>query len=184
MIDRKKLYFFGLLTLIGFPLLGITLIGFVESNPWEFTVSMQAPVLKQLLLGTLIGFVFAGVALFISSRSFLTQTLREIKSVVKISNLKWFDILFISACAGIGEELLFRGVIQHYIGVEITAIIFVAIHGYLNPKDWKISVYGVVMTFVMMATGYISDLYGIVTAIFIHFWIDVVPFIYLKQNRV
>lgn len=90
-------------------------------------------------------------------------------------------IIFVSLCAGIGEEIFFRGIIQPYLGIVVTAIIFVAIHGYLNPKNLKITVYGVYMVFAIMLLGYLTDKFGLITAITAHTVIDVVLLIKTKK---
>jgi membrane protease YdiL (CAAX protease family) len=88
--------------------------------------------------------------------------------------LNWSEIAFISLCAGVGEELLFRGVLQPLLGIVLTAVLFVAIHGYLNPRDWRISVYGVFMTGVICFLGWMTEVYGIWSAVMAHFVIDVI----------
>ena len=84
------------------------------------------------------------------------------------------EVIFISLCAGIGEELLFRGAIQPWLGVELTAFIFVAIHGYLDPRDWRISLYGLFMTLAIIGIGYMSEAWGLVSAMTAHTVIDIV----------
>jgi hypothetical protein len=53
-------------------------------------------------------------------------------------------------------------------------VLFVAIHGYLNPKNWKLSIYGAYMCLVIGGIGYLCDYLGITAAIAAHFAIDVV----------
>jgi hypothetical protein len=93
-------------------------------------------------------------------------------------------IVGVSLCAGIGEEIFFRGVVQPlpYCGVWVTAIFFVAIHGYLNPMDWRISIYGVYMTILIAGLGYLTDYMGLTTAMVAHTMIDVVLFSYLTKE--
>ncbi|MBK7566807.1 MAG: CPBP family intramembrane metalloprotease [Bacteroidetes bacterium] len=43
-------------------------------------------------------------------------------------------MLFLSFCAGVGEELLFRGAIQPWLGIWLTALLFI-FYTDLNPKD-------------------------------------------------
>ena len=82
-----------------------------------------------------------------------------------------------------GEELLFRGAIQYWLGIWLTAILFVAIHGYLNPKNWKLSIYGVFMTFAIVGIGYFFEYFGIITAMSAHFMIDVYLFSVITAPR-
>jgi membrane protease YdiL (CAAX protease family) len=101
-----------------------------------------------------------------------------------IQNLKLSTtaIVLLSFCAGFGEELLFRGALQPLLGIWITAIIFVAIHGYLNPRDWRLSVYGTVMTLIIVVLGYMTEVWGIFTACAAHMAIDIVLFKYLVDS--
>ena len=112
---------------------------------------------------------------------FMRPVLNKYKSMIASSDLDIQLIFFISFCAGVGEEILFRGVIQPIIGIWITAIIFVAIHGYLNPLNWRISIYGVYLTLSIGVIGYFSNLLGLCTAMSAHMMIDVVLFYKLKK---
>lgn len=89
-------------------------------------------------------------------------------------------IFFISFCAGVGEEILFRGVIQPLAGIWITSILFVAIHGYLNPMNWRISIYGVFLTVSIALVGFLSNYLGLTSAIVSHMIIDIILFYKLK----
>ena len=91
-------------------------------------------------------------------------------------------IIFISFCAGVGEEILFRGVLQPLIGIWITAVLFVAIHGYLNPVNWRISIYGIYLTLVIGIIGHLTDWLGLTTAIIAHMIIDVILFYKINQK--
>jgi membrane protease YdiL (CAAX protease family) len=92
------------------------------------------------------------------------------------------EIFLLSLCAGVGEELLFRGAIQPWLGIWPTAIIFIALHGYLNPKDRPLFIYGMVLLLVSAGFGYLLPFSGIYAAMAAHFWIDVVLMLYLKRN--
>lgn len=100
--------------------------------------------------------------------------------VMKNLDPQWYHVLFYSFCAGVGEEILFRGAIQSFIHLWPTAIIFVAIHGYLNIKDKPMFVYGVFLIFVSGAFGYLHKFLGIYAAISAHFIYDVIMFGYMK----
>ena len=91
-------------------------------------------------------------------------------------------IVIVSICAGVGEEILFRGILQSYFGIWITAVGFVAIHGYLNPLDWRISIYGAYMTAAIIAIGYLNQLYGLTSAMIAHTIIDIILFVKLTRE--
>jgi membrane protease YdiL (CAAX protease family) len=82
----------------------------------------------------------------------------------------------------VGEEILFRGAIQPFLGVAVTSVLFVAVHGYLNPKDWRLSVYGVFMTIGIAWLGYLAETQGLLSAIIGHTIIDVYLLIYLQRS--
>lgn len=165
-----------------FPLVGITVVGFVEDQPLQW---LQNQLSKQRLgihWQLFIGLFFGGLSGFLAWRIIRFPFMRSVRekygTLLQNLELNTFDIILVSFCAGVGEELLFRGIIQPYLGIWITAIIFVAIHGYLNPMDWRISVYGMFMTLIIAAIGYFAKDFGIITAITAHFTIDLVLLLY------
>jgi membrane protease YdiL (CAAX protease family) len=82
--------------------------------------------------------------------------------------------LMVSVSAGVGEELFFRGALQHWLGVPVTAVVFVALHGYLDPRDWRVLAYGLFMTGVMLLFGFYAEANGLVAPIVAHAVIDIV----------
>jgi membrane protease YdiL (CAAX protease family) len=64
----------------------------------------------------------------------------------------------------------------------LQSIIFIALHGYLNPKDRPMFIYGMVLLLVSAGFGYLLPFSGIYAAMAAHFWIDVVLMLYLKRN--
>jgi membrane protease YdiL (CAAX protease family) len=96
--------------------------------------------------------------------------------------LNFSEVLLISLCAGVGEEILFRGAIQPFLGVAVTSVLFVAVHGYLNPKDWRLSVYGAFMTIGIASLGYLAETQGLLSAIIGHTIIDVYLLLYLQRT--
>ncbi|KAB1064341.1 CPBP family intramembrane glutamic endopeptidase [Salibacter halophilus] len=182
-MNKKRLYFLGLITLIGFPLVGITIVGFVEDQPRSFPWSFEQSWYMQLLIGAIIGVIAGFGAWRITLTKFMSDILNRYGKLVKSFKMNTWDSLFMSLCAGIGEEILFRGVIQHYWGIWLTAIFFVAIHGYLNPRDWRISIYGAYMTLVIAGIGYLYEYSGIVAAATAHAAIDFVLFTKMNNHR-
>jgi len=174
----------GLLTLIGFSSIGGLVIEQFQDVRFFSLFQTATPWYYEIGLGLLYGLVTAVIGWFIVSMTFLENTRVFFGKLIQDLNLSITDILFISFCAGAGEEILFRGAIQPYLGVWITAIIFVAIHGYLNPKNWRISIYGTYMCLVIAGIGYLCEYFGITTAIAAHFAIDVVLLYALAKTGV
>lgn len=82
-------------------------------------------------------------------------------------------------CAGVGEEILFRGAIQPHLGIWPTAILFIVLHGYLSFSNLALMLYGVLMVVVSAGLGYLFDNFGIHAAIVAHFLFDFFMFLYL-----
>ncbi|MCP4265296.1 MAG: CPBP family intramembrane metalloprotease [Candidatus Brocadiaceae bacterium] len=73
----------------------------------------------------------------IPSMSSLKRTIiNDIRPI--FSETKFIDLCFISACAGFGEELLFRGVIQAKLGIVVASIIFGLLH-FITPAYFVIA---------------------------------------------
>jgi membrane protease YdiL (CAAX protease family) len=176
---RRKLLIGAVITLFGFPLLGWAILYFNEPVPLETMLRGNQSLAIQALIGAFAGILLGMGAKKLISMKFLRPILKKYASLIGEFNLKEIDIIFISFCAGFGEELLFRGSIQVFLGIWVTALIFVAIHGYLNPKNWRITVYGAYMTLAIAALGYLTEYVGVFAACVAHMLIDVILFYYL-----
>lgn len=176
MIPKSRIYIMGLVTLIGFPLLGVTIVGIVEDNPNTFSWFWEMNWWKQLLLGSALGTAAGFIAWGLITTNFLKPTLEKYGRLIGKMKLSNGEIIFLSICAGVGEELLFRAVLQQYWGIWITALVFVAIHGYLDPRNMKMVVYGLTMTLIIAGVGYLYEYSGLLTAAAAHTMIDVVLF--------
>lgn len=172
-LQKRRLRGMAAATLLGMPLIGWVIARFAEVNLLE-RWSGPAPIWQQLLIGIPVGLIAAYIAKFIVHRNFMKGVRIRYARMIGDLDLNRSEILFISVCAGVGEELLFRGVLQPMLGIIITAVLFVGIHGYLNPRDWRISVYGVAMTLIIVGLGYLTEIYGVWTAAMAHTLIDVV----------
>lgn len=175
-MQRKRILLLGWLTLVGFSLLGIGihLFWLGKNLPTLFEFVWNPGI--QLALGLISGLVFGFGAWLIIRQKFFKNQRTKYAHLFSGLNLKTLDIWFISFCAGAGEEIFFRGGIQPWLGVEITAIIFVAVHGYLNPTNWRLSLYGIYMTGAIIGIGYMAEYFGLLTAVVAHMMIDVVLF--------
>lgn len=173
-MDKQNFYILGLITLFGFSSLGAAILYFASdiaiielfAHGWSWYL--------QIFGGLGYGLGAGLLAALIIKAKFMKPVADKYSSMMDELELNYFDVIFISFCAGYGEEILFRGAIQHYIGIWPAAIIFVAIHGYLRIKDWRISVYGLFMVLVIGGLGYMYQYMGMISVIAAHFMIDVV----------
>lgn len=171
---RSLILLLATVTLVGFPIVGWVIQLLVgeesllalnwqwEGWPWKVALGIG--------LGTLIGL---GAWAIINSK--LLQPVREqYGDVIQSLGLNWLEVIYISLCAGVGEEILFRGVVQPHLGIWITAIGFVAIHGYLNPFNWRVCIYGTYLTLAIAGLGFITESMGLLPAITAHVVIDII----------
>ena len=172
-MSRKAFFILGLATLFGFSLIGaIILHYYMGLSLWEALQIGQGWEL-QLLVGFAYGMITSILAWELIKMDFLTSTRNFFSELIQELKLNDIEILFISFCAGVGEEILFRGGIQPFMGIWLTSVVFVAIHGYLNPKNWQLSIYGVYMCLVIVGIGYFCIQIGLISCIVAHFTIDV-----------
>lgn len=173
---------FCLITIAVFPLLGYFIYTNRVDNDFTQAFINHQPLWIQLITGLIIGLTAACGACKIILLNFMKPVHDKYTEIFSDLNLKWYDVIIISVCAGVGEEILFRGALQPLFGIVLTSVFFVAIHGYLNPLNWRISIYGVYMTLVIMLLGYYTQVYGIYTAIMAHTVIDIILLNYIKKN--
>ena len=176
-IVGRKVWFIGLLTLFGFSLLGMLIIQFFhEKSPWELFTQGEH-LLYQLALGLIAGFFSARMALaLINSKLFADQKANYYRIISTSIPLNNTTIVFLSLCAGIGEEIFFRAAIQPLWGIWITSILFVALHGYFSFKSYQISVYGSLMVLIIACFGYMFKHLGLLSVVVAHALFDIILF--------
>jgi membrane protease YdiL (CAAX protease family) len=176
----------ALLTITLFPLLTFGVIYVFEDLPLDFFISIfktKSSFYIEVISGVTAGIVCGILAWKFIISSFMSSVLNKYGNLIKSLQLNIPSIIFISFCAGIGEELFFRGAIQLYLGIWITAIIFIAIHGYLDPTNWKISLYGILMTIIIALLGYMTEYLGLTSAMLAHSIIDIILFYNLTYYK-
>jgi len=175
-MKKRQILILGWVTLLGFSALGLSLLYFISGiKPAQLFMHGWDPF-YQAAAGLAYG-LFAGfVAWRLLKLGFMQKVRNFYGKMLKEMRFNWLDIAFLSLCAGIGEEILFRGCMQYYAGAIATSIIFVGIHGYLNPKNWRLTIYGIYMTLVILGLSYIFEEAGMIFAICAHFAIDLFLF--------
>lgn len=179
---KKRLMWAGLITLVVFPLVGWAILQFFREDPIAIMLRGSMSVGLQIIFGLVVGWIFGLIAKWVVKRPFMQPIEHKYAQLIKSLQLKPVPIILLSFCAGFGEELLFRGALQPLMGLWTTAIVFVAIHGYLNPWDWRMSVYGITMTLLIACLGLMTEVWGIFSACAAHMAIDIVLFNYLAER--
>lgn len=182
-MNRKSLFHLSIFTLFGFSLIAYIILHF--SDTLDFWQMLSLPYFnpKSISIGLGIGLLGGGLGLLLIQILPHGKLDNLMKGIMDDIDPQWYHVLFYSFCAGVGEEILFRGAVQHYIHLWPTAVIFVLIHGYLNIKDKTMFIYGVFLIFVSGSFGYLYKYLGIYAAISAHFIYDVIMFGYMKLKK-
>jgi len=182
-LSKRSIYIIGFITLILFPIPaylywfwqeGITLKEFIR---WEEIWKAET------VFGMVFGVIYAFFALLFMGAPVFRKMPNRVENLVRRMNINIFEAVFLSICAGVGEELLFRAGLQQLFGVWITSILFVAIHGYLNPFNWRMSLYGLlVLPFILLISfGY--NTFGLWFSIGAHFSYDLILFLTILNEK-
>lgn len=98
--------------------------------------------------------------------------IHDVKDI--FSETKLLDLFIISACAGLGEELLFRGAIQVKFGIVVASIIFGLLHC-ITPA------YCIIATIMGFYLGFLFQYYdSLLIPIQLHFVYDLGALLYLR----
>ncbi|MBC8045352.1 MAG: CPBP family intramembrane metalloprotease [Fimbriimonadaceae bacterium] len=185
MENKSKIYLAGFATLFCLGGVGIFLILLFQNKSLEeIFFNSPSSILFQLLCGFAYGIVTSGILVLLLRKRMLKATKVFFSDLMKRFNVSGLDILFLSFCAGVGEELFFRGAIQPWLGIWLTTILFIALHGYLNPKNKPLFIYGIVLLIVCAGFGYLMKYAGIWSAMTAHFIIDVVLMQELRLHKI
>lgn len=184
MFSKKFIYIAGFITLFGLGGLGVALMYFFHDlTLYDIFLNGRHSILLQLILGSAYALLSMIILLSLLKRKLLDSTRYFFSDLLKKFRLNYAEIIFLSFCAGVGEELLFRGAIQPWLGIWLTAFIFILLHGYLNPRDKPLFIYGMVLFIISAGFGYLMNYSGLFAAAIAHFWIDVGLMVYLKKEE-
>ncbi len=172
----------ALATLIMMPLVAIVIDHFSDTVNLQIAIIGDGNFGMQFLWGIVAGLSIAVGAHLLIASPLLNKVNTTYAKLLGRFRLTLSEVVLISLCAGIGEEMLFRGAVQPYLGILLTSILFVAIHGYLNPRDWRLSIYGLFMTGGIMWLGYLAETRGLLSAMLGHTLIDVYLLLYMQRT--
>lgn len=167
----------GLMTLLLFPIPAFLVLHYISGQSFREFMDWDSFHFSNIAIGICIGVGYAFLANQLMKLPVFKSVPLRVDELVKSLDLTLLDAVFLSLCAGIGEELLFRAGVQFYIGVSITAVLFVVMHGYLNPFNWKQSLYGVVVLPLSFLLGLGYEWYGLWFSIAVHTAYDFTLFV-------
>jgi uncharacterized protein len=180
--DKKRLFYLSWLTLTGMSAIGILLIIYGQKKDVAVVFSGNKMYYRQFLSGlafgglaSILAVILLKSSMFKGVRTFFTNLINEIQPT-------FLNILFYSFCASVGEEILFRAGIQPFIGIWPASLLFVLLHGYINPSNINLTIYGVFLVIICSGFGYLFKFFGIGSCITAHFVYDVSMFSLLKYS--
>lgn len=170
------------MTLVVFPIPAFVILYFFEDAAPIDVLNLDQLSIFTLFSGMLFGLFYGLLAMAIMRFPVFKTIPTRVDRIVKQMNLNFWDCIFLSICAGVGEELLFRAGVQLYLGPLLTSVLFVAIHGYLNPFNWRTSLYGIVVLPFILLISYALPIMGLWFCIGAHFAYDFILFLIMTQE--
>lgn len=161
---------------------GAVALAFILSRFFQIPLSpLSDNIFRDILLGTVLAlppFIFFLFTLSEKAKKLpLIGPLRQ-KVVTDIKaifdNMRLMDFVILSLLAGIGEELLFRGILQVKFGIIVASIIF----GLMHSVSFAYVVAAIVMGFYIGGIYYGSG--SLLVPIQIHFIYDLAALVYLR----
>ncbi|NQX92451.1 MAG: CPBP family intramembrane metalloprotease [Flavobacteriales bacterium] len=163
-------------TLFGMGLIGLVVLKLFFPDDFLSRFTSEYSIIENILAGGVTGLLTAWIAEWMLDLKSMKKVKDKYENILGPIELNFWERLWISLCAGIGEEILFRAFLQWALmyffgfwpGIILTSIVFVGIHGYLNPKEGKLAVYGMFLTAAMILWSYFSEEVGIYFIISAH----------------
>ena len=135
--SRELFMRMGLLTLL-VPLVIVSILYYFNATEFMIPVIIgKMSLLFQIGIGVAGGFVLSGMTWLMGQWKYLDDVNFDYTLRLGIFNFSFQEILFLSFCAGVGEEIVFRGMIQPWLGILTTSFMFIALHGYLSYSSWQ-----------------------------------------------
>lgn len=178
----SSLWFLGIVTLTGFPLLAWPIIYLSDKDYTDiFLIKTRDLYTVPTFLSA--GILFGLLVIWMTELPYFENALSKYKSLLSNFKINRFYAVFLSFCAGFGEEVFFRGAVQPLLGIWITAVLFVGIHGYFSFKNGKVNVFAGALVFFIALLGWACQEYSIWHAVAGHFSYDLVLLMYYRRTN-
>jgi membrane protease YdiL (CAAX protease family) len=129
----------------------------------------------QASIGLVAGSVYGAASAWLLLRAPFFAGARDLLAkIFRTAPVGLADLVWISVAAGIGEEMLFRGAIQPWIGIGWATAIFTLAHAWVPVRGAALAVYVVFVTVAGAGLGLLFAQAGLVAAIVAHAGIDFV----------
>lgn len=165
-----------------FIIVSLLVIAFIKHQNILCFITNGIPIGKQAAYGLLIGLCLS-LLLFIVFRM-KKNSIISLDHLQALTQSSVISLIITGILAGIGEEFLFRGVIQYYTGIWIASVLFMLAHAQFWAKPpirlGKIT-FAVFAFLCGLLLGYLYLTAGLLCAIIVHALIDSIAFIHLKS---
>ena len=181
LLSLASLLGLSLASLLGFTSTGCFLMAVVQRRSVRAALRGVQPLTLQVFVGAICGLAMSLCLVWLTHRPYMASV--RLKYVQLCSQLqKPSDIILVALCAGVGEELLIRGAIQHWLGIPFTAIGFTLVHGYFDPYNKHMMLLGTVMFLGSMVFGYTAKSAGLLAVMVAHAVYDIVVIVDLCRT--
>ncbi len=177
---RHKVLLMALSTSVGFGGAGWFLIEIVQGRSLLDLVGGTRPLPFHLSAGIAYGLAFGVVVRHLARCPFMSEVVARHAGIGR-QLTRPLDVVLLSLCAGVGEEIMARGAIQHWLGIVPTAVVFVAIHGYIDPRSWRMSLLGMIYIAGNIPLGFMADYWGLAAPMAAHAVFDVMVLLELAR---
>ncbi|MEX1001279.1 MAG: CPBP family intramembrane glutamic endopeptidase [Crocinitomicaceae bacterium] len=177
----RSLWILGVGTLIIFPLLAWPFWYFSDTSISE-VFHIQQKELYSIPTFLSAGILFGLLMIWLTELPYFEKALSRYKNLLSNFKINRFHVIFLSICAGVGEEIFFRGALQPLLGIVPTAIFFVAIHGYFSIKEHKVNLFALFLTLFIIFLGWGAREFSLWHAIAGHFSYDLVLLAYYRKT--
>jgi membrane protease YdiL (CAAX protease family) len=173
---RNNLLAIALISGAAWLAIGSLIIYLRSEEPLLNVFASVLPMGQELALGIGIGLGFGILARLVMRQASMQRIMRDLPviKVLQKARLSFIDLLSLSLVAGITEEWLFRAALQPLLGLWISAVLFVAIHGYFRFNSLAEVFFGAFMLALSLGLGVLFEHAGLMAAMFAHTTYDLV----------
>ena len=166
-----------LITCVMLCAIALVVIYFFHRQSLRDAMLVGLPITQQIVIALAVGLVYALAGYFGFKWQSKSTTIKKTVDNYSRLDLNGLNPIWISICAGLGEEFLFRAAVQPLIGIWLTSIVFVLAH----TRAYQFKTINIT-TFIQASSifaisvffGLIFQYVGLIASILIHTMIDVV----------
>lgn len=185
-MNLRKLFsslgFMGFATLVLFPLIAWPILYFTET-PYFSIFQLEFENIYSIPTFLALGILFGLFMIWLSEHPYFSNDIEDYKKSFSGYKITIWWAIYLSICAGVGEEIFFRGALQPIFGIWLTSVFFVAIHTYFSFKNWKKNILAIFLTMFIVLLGWSAKNESLWHAIAGHFSYDLVLLLYLRKEN-